>query len=188
MTNVEIKEMIKSRAGFDLFCNTPKHLLEGKNIQLAYLCVDEDWFDDNENLDNWIGCEEDYDGCQPIEWDASRGVWVHDFSEEVWTKEDFELWKEEARYNAQDFFAVISEEDIDVMDFAVKHEICNMNVAIDCWGIETNEYGLTTDVGSKPAIHSKGRVPAFNTSGEYVCHLVIDPSVKNEAAGGPVVE
>lgn len=193
MTNIE-SDMIQTSEGFEIFCKTPKdkiedmhHLFSGKKIHLAYLCVGEDWFDENENLDDWIGNEDDYDGCQPIYWCEEREAWIHDMNEEVWTDEEYELWKENAMYNAQDFFAVISEEDIDLNEYAVKCGIDSNEYSKDCRGIKTNEYKISSE-GSKPPIHWKGRVPAYNTEGQYICHLAIDPSIKNEAAGSTVVE
>ena len=194
MTNVDVSDMLLTTEGFEIFCKTPKdklqymhHLVAGKKIQLGYLCIDDNWFDENEDLDDWVGMEDEYDGCQPIYWCEEREAWIHDFSEEVWTNEEYELWKEDVMYNAQDFFAVISEEDMDLHEYAVKCGIDSNEYPKDCWGIETNEYKVSSE-GSKPPIHWKGRVPAFNTSGEYICHLWIEPSVRNEAAGGPVVE
>ena len=136
-------------------------MLQGKSIACVTIWPSQDWLEEYNDLDNWEGDEDSYDGCLPVYWDDDNEVWMNDDTGAQWNDDDAAPFLEDAWLNSHGTFAIATDKDIDFLGFASDHGISNKRVTFEYSCQHTQNYTWTTCDG----------IPLYNVEGDLMCHI-----------------
>jgi len=157
----DINEMIKTENGFEIFCNAPLHVVEGKSVALVTIWPNRAWLEEYNDLENWEGDEDSYDGCLPVYWDDDNEVWMNDDTGEQWNDDDAASFLDNTWFNSHGTFAIATDKDVDFLKFASDHGISNKRVTFEYSCQHTQNYTWTSGDG----------VPLYDDQGDVMCWI-----------------